>query len=284
MKLDGKVAIVNAAGRGIGRGIALAIGAEGANVVVNSYHRETAEKVVNEITSSGGKATAMPGDITKPDVIIKVIEDTVSKLGKVDIVVNNIGGRSMEPKHAGAGSLAQIEAIWDTTYEQNLKATVLMCEAIAPHFMKQKSGKIVNISSIAGRGVLSAELANYGVAPPAYSAMKAGVINYTQFLAERLGPYNVNVNSVCPGILYTDAWAGSSRIVVENNPKFKGQDPREWFLGIAEGKHPDLVPPTPLRREQTADDIGRAIVFLVSDDAANITGQALNVDGGQFKN
>ena len=113
--------------------------------------------------------------------------------------------------------------------------------------------------------------------------MKAGLINYTMFLAERLGPYNINVNCVCPGIVYTDAWQANAKRVIEFVPEFKGQDPREWFVGIAQGKYPEMFLPTPLRREQTIEDIGQAVVFLVSDDSVNITGQALNVDGGMIK-
>ena len=283
MKLEGKIAIVTAAGRGIGKAIALCLAEEGADVVANSFHEETTAKVTGEIKALGRRALAIPGDITKADMVLQVVEDTINEFGRVDIVVNNIGSRPMTSEPPGSGPLGRIEASWDAMYEQNLKATVLMCETVAPHLMEQKGGKIINISSIGGRAVVSEKLSKYGVASPPYSAMKAGLINYTWFLAERLGPYNVNVNCVCPGIVYTDAWQNSSKRIVESVSEFKGQDPREWFVGIAHGKYPDMFLPTPMRREQTVEDIGRAIVFLVSDDAANITGQALTVDGGMIK-
>ena len=277
MKLEDKVAIVTAAGRGIGRGIALSLAKEGANVVVNSYHEKTTASTVGEIKKMGRRSLGIGGDITKPDKIVQVIEDTIKAFGRVDILINNIGGMSMIPKEPESGPLGQIVAVWDTTYEQNLRATVLMCEAIAPHFTKQRSGKIINISSVAGRPGFPAM--------DAYGSMKACLIRYTQSLADRLGPSNINVNCVCPGIIYTDLWKSMAVKTVGNRPEFKGMDPREWFLGIFEGKHPlrGGSPLTPLRREQTVEDIGRAVVFLVSDDAVNITGQSLNVDGGMIK-
>ena len=281
MKLEGKVAIVTAAGRGIGRGIALCLAEEGADVVVNSYREETTKAVADEIEAMGRKTLAIAGDITKPDKIVQVVEEAVNTFGRIDILVNNVGGSAAVPREPGSGPLAREVLAWDVTYEQNLRATVLMCEAVAPHFIERKSGKIITISSIAGRYGLPAS----DYAPAAYCSMKAGLIRYTQVLADRLGPSSINVNCVCPGIIYTDTWKRSSVMTVENRPEFKGMDPREWFLGISAGKYQELLAGfvTPLRREQTVEDIGRTVVFLVSDDAANITGQAFNVDGGMIK-
>ena len=246
MKLEGKVAIVTAAGRGIGRGIALCLAEEGADVVVNSYREATIKAVAEEIEAMGRKTLAIVGDITKPDKIVQVVEEAINTFGRIDILVNNVGGGPASPREPGSGPLAQEVLAWDITYEQNLRATVLMCEAAAPHFIERKSGKIIT---------------------------------------DRLGSSNINVNCVCPGIIYTDAWKRNSVLTVENRPEFKGMDPREWFLGISAGKYPELLEGfvTPLKREQTVEDIGRAVVFLVSDDAANITGQAFNVDGGMIK-
>jgi len=279
MKLKDKVAIVTAAGRGIGRGIVLCLAEEGANVVVNSYQEETTQSTVDEVKKTGRKSLGIAGDITKPDIMLKVIDDAIKTFGRIDILVNNVGLMSKTPKEPGSGPLGQIIAMWDTQYEQSLKATVLMCEAIAPHFTEQKSGKIINIASVAGK---------FGFpASDAYGSMKAGLIRYTQGLADRLGPSNINVNCVCPGMVYTDAWKLLSEMTVKNQPEFKGMEPREWFLGILEGKHQFggnvPTPMTPMKREQTVEDIGRAVVFLVSEDSKNITGQSFNVDGGMVK-
>jgi len=277
MRLENRVAIVTAAGRGIGRGIALCLAVEGANIIVNSYEKETTASTVSEINKIGRRTLGVAGDITKPEFMIKVIEDAIGTFGKIDILVNNVGGISKTPKEPGNDQLSQIAATWDTQYEQNLRAQVLMCEAITPYFIKQNSGKIINIASVAGKPGF----------PPmdAYATMKAGIIRYTQCLADRLGPNNVNVNCVCPGIVYTDLWKLGAETIVNSQPELKGINPREWFLGIFSGKYqiPGGNLPTPLRREQTAEDIGRAVVFLASEEAANISGQALNVDGGMIK-
>ena len=118
---------------------------------------------------------------------------------------------------------------------------------------------------------------------PSYGAMKAALINYTQTTAELLGPDNINVNAVCPGIVYTDAWKSNAERAVKTIAAFKGQDPRAWFEGIPRGDYPEIFDRTPLRREQTVEDIGNAVVFLVSSDSMNITGQTLMVDGGMVK-
>ncbi len=282
MKLEDKVAIVTAAGKGIGRAIALALAEEGAHVAINSYHEGTTKSVADEIKAMNRKYLAIPGDITKPEMIMQVVEETINAFGRIDILVNNVGSGSMTPKEPSSGPLGRIMAAWDTTYEQNLRATVLMCEAVAPHFIENGGGKIVNISSIAGRHAAYA-IALQNIAPPSYASMKAGVIQYTKTLANILGPHNVNVNCVCPGIVYTDAWKRNSERMVSIIPEFKGQDPREWFLGISQGKYPSWFTETPLMREQTVEDIAQAVVFLVSEDSKNITGQSLNVDGGMIK-
>ena len=283
MKLENKVAIVTAAGRGIGRSIAVCLAEEGADLVVNSYSEDTTARTAGEVEALGRKALAMPCDITKPDAITQVVREALNTFGKIDILVNNVGAGPKTWKTSDAGALSKWIDMWDNMYDQNLRAPVLMCEAVAPHLTERKSGKIVNISSIAGRVALPQKL-QARIVPQAYSAMKAGLISYTQSLAERLGPYNINVNCVCPGIVYTDDWENNSRRMVNDIPEFQGQDVREWFVGIAQGKYPDMFCSTPLRREQMVEDIGRAVVYFVSDDGVNITGQSLNVDGGMYKN
>ena len=262
MKLEGKTAIVTAAGRGIGRVIALCMAEEGADVVVNSFREETTANVADEVRKLGRNSLGVPGDITNPDLI--------------EHLVNNIGGGSKARKEV-EGFLGDVQAEWDAMYRQNLRSTVLMCEALALYFIQQKSGKIVNISSGAGRCSSPTASASYG-------SMKAAVITFSQYLADKLGPYNINVNCICPGLVYTDVWKEKSKGYVESIPEYRGIDPREWFVGFLAGKYPRLALNTPLRREQTEVDMGHAVVFLVSEDARNITGQALNVDGGRVKN
>jgi len=282
MKLDGKVAVVTAAGRGIGRGIALELAAAGADVVVNSFSEDTTRATADAVQALGRKALPVVGDITQPEKILDLVDQALKVFGHIDILVNNVGAGPKSAIEPEPGPLGPVAALWDALYAQNLRPVVLMSEAVIPHFKAQKSGKIIHISSIAGRSSLSAKMLETFV-HPSYGAMKAGLVSYTQTLAEMLGPHNINVNAVCPGIVYTDAWQGNAERAVKTVPEFKGMDPREWFEGIFHGDYPDIFDRTPMGREQTVEDIGKAVVFLVSDDSMNITGQSLMVDGGMIK-
>ncbi len=282
MKLANKVAIVSAAGRGIGKGIAKSLAEEGATVIVNSFSEETTQGTVDEITDAGGTAIGMPGDITDPNRIVEVVEATLSQCGKIDILVNNVGAGPKTTDEPPTHPLGAVEGIWNALYKQNLLPVVMMTEAVVPHMKEQHSGKIIHISSIAGLGSFSPKMLNAFV-HPSYNAMKAALINYTQTLADLLGPDNINVNAVCPGIVYTDAWKGNAENAVKNIPEYKGMDPREWFEGIFRDDYPDTFDRTPLKREQTVEDMGNAVKFLVSQDSMNITGQTLVVDGGMIK-
>jgi NAD(P)-dependent dehydrogenase (short-subunit alcohol dehydrogenase family) len=172
----------------------------------------------------------------------------VDVFGGMDILVNNAGV---------LGTLRRAVSLddWDRAYEVNLKGVWIMSRAVVPAFKARGGGKIVNIASIAGR--------HGGPLHPHYAASKAGVISVTQSLALELGPRNINVNAVCPGLVRTDMWT-----------KLEGMVGREGFVDEI------LATRCPLRREQTPEDIGNAVGFLASSDARNITGQALNVDGG----
>jgi NAD(P)-dependent dehydrogenase (short-subunit alcohol dehydrogenase family) len=282
MKLDGKVSLISACGRGIGREVALTLAREGSNVVVNSFSDENTQALAKEIEGLGVKVVAVAGDVTGSAVILEMVDAAIDAFGKIDILVNNVGGGSAREVDDKDNRLAQSEALWDATYAMSLKAPALMCEAVMPHFIKNKSGKIINISSISGRsGMPHVDLVPV---PASYHSMKAGLIRYTQVLADQVGRHNINVNAVCPGLVYTDAWREIAEEVVKNHPRFKGEDPREWFLGISEGRHlGEGLPHTPMRREQTVGDLAEAVLFLVSDAAASITGQTLNVDGGMVK-
>lgn len=280
--LTGKVAIVTAAGRGIGRGIALALAAQGARLVVNSYSADTTQATVAAVEALGVEAVSVAGDVTDPEIMLALRDKALASFGSIDILVNNVGAGPKVSRSPEDHELGQSAAVWDALYEQNLKSVVLMTQAVVPHMRAQRSGKIVMISSIAGRTSLSERMLTDFV-HPSYSAMKAALISYTQTQAELLGPHNINVNAVCPGIVYTDAWQANARRAVEQLPEFAGMNAREWFDGVARGDYPEIFDRTPLRRDQTVEDIGNAVVFLVADDAMNITGQSLMVDGGMVK-
>ena len=280
--LEGQVALVTAAGRGIGQGIALALAKAGAKVVVNSYSPDTTQNTCDQIDAMGGESLAVVGDITQAELMLGMRDQAIETFGQVDILVNNVGAGPKQAIEPASHELGLASALWDALYEQNLKPVAMMTEAVVKHMQERKHGKIVNITSIAGRASLSDKMLTHFV-HPSYGAMKAALVNFTQTQAELLGPHNINVNAVAPGIVYTDAWKSNAENAVNNIPAYQGQDARQWFEGIARGDYPEVFGRTPLRREQTVEDIGNAVVFLVSDGAMNITGQSLMVDGGMVK-
>jgi meso-butanediol dehydrogenase/(S,S)-butanediol dehydrogenase/diacetyl reductase len=280
--LDGKVALVSAAGRGIGRAIAIGLADAGASVAINSYGEETTHGTAEAIREAGAEALPLVGDITDPETIISAAGSTIEHFGQIDILVNNVGAGPKEMPDTEPHALGAAAALWDALYDQNLRAAVLMTEAVVPAMIKQAQGKIVHVSSIAGKTSLSDRMLKF-FTHPAYGAMKAALCHYTTTLAETLGPRGINVNAVCPGIVWTDSWEKNAENAVATLPQFKGQDARGWFEGIARGEYPEIFDRTPLRREQTVEDIADAVVFLSSEAARNITGQSLMVDGGMVK-
>ena len=280
MKLEGKVAIVTGAAGGIGRGITLCLAEEGADVVVADINMDGANKVAEEVKAFGRKALVVDADVTKEENARRLVKDTLDAFGKIDILVNNVGAGHAEASVVGGnlteqdwnrvytGGVTELtEGDWDRSYTANLKTGVFMCRAVIPHMRAQKSGKIINISSIAGR--------RGGASRLPYSAMKSGVIILTQGLATQVARDNINVNCICPGIIYTSIHEDIAKIRMRTNSQLKEvKDPREVFLRITNK--------VPLGREQTPEDIGRLAVFLASEDARNITGQSINVDGGMI--
>ena len=193
-----------------------------------------------------------------------MVKASLGKFGRVDILVNNAGiGGAPGWTGRGVGSTAD----WNAVFEVNVLGIVHATDSVSAHMMERRSGKIVNIASAAGRR------GSPGFAH--YSASKASAINVTQAFAYQLAPYGINVNSVCPGVLWTSLWQDISkrRLGMIGDSETTG---RKYFE--------DRLVNVPLGREQTPEDIGNAVAFLSSDRAASITGQALNVDGGAMMN
>ena len=261
MRLTGKVAMVTGGGTGIGRAIALAMAREGADILVPDIQLANAEAVVREVRALGRTAVAQQVDVTKESQIQTAIREGIRACGQIDILVNNAG---VNPG-LGLPFTRQVEADWDKVFDVNVKSVFFTCKAIAPHFMERRAGKIVNIASIAGP--LSS------TTMPSYSVSKMGIITFTKIVAKELAPYNVNVTAICPGILYTDMWKKIGEVIRETNPAYADLTPRQMF----EKRVEEWIP---MKREQTPEDIGHAAVFLASEEARNITGQALMVDGG----
>ena len=261
MRLAEKVAMVTGGGAGIGRAIVLAMAREGADVLVADIHPDAAEGVTKEVQDFGRRAAAISVDVSQEAQVRQAIADGIRQFGRIDILVNNAG---VTPR-LGLPFTRQEETDWDKVFNINVKSVFFTCKAIAPHFMERRSGKIVNIASIAGP--LSSQTM------PSYSVSKMGVITFTKILAKELAGYNINVNAICPGLLYTDMWKGIGEVILATNPAYAGLTPRQMF----ERRVQEWIP---LKREQTPEDIGHAAVFLASEEARSITGQALMVDGG----
>lgn len=244
MDLSGKVAIVTGSSRGIGRAIALKLARLGAKLVVNyRTNREAALEVVKEIWSQGGECIAVQADVRMAEEAQKLIKAAQETYGRVDILVNNAGTRR------DSLLVRMSEADWDLVLDTNLKGAFHCAKAVQRPMMRQRYGRIVNISSVSG------VVGNAGQTN--YSAAKAGLIGFTKALAKEVGSRNLTVNAVAPGYVPTDLTANLSEELVER-----------------------AIEATPLGRMGTPEDIANAVAFLVSDEASFITGQTLCVDGG----
>jgi 3-oxoacyl-[acyl-carrier protein] reductase len=245
--LSGKVAIVTGSSRGIGRGIADRLAAEGVRVVVNGRQPETIEPVAREISQRGGQAIAVAADVGQADDVAHLFEQTVSQFGGVDILVNNAAWASPT-----AHFLEMDLAHWDTVIRTNLRS-VFLCSSHAARLMvdQRRPGSIVNISSFA------AARAHRQMA--AYDATKGGMEAFTRAIAIDLAPFGVRVNVVGPGAIHTEEYEPDG----EEGKRRRGQT-------------------VPLGRVGYPADIAGAVAFLASDDASYITGQVLYVDGGML--
>ncbi len=248
MDLQGKVAIITGAGGGIGRGIALKFGSLGAKVVIGDIKTEGAAETVSLLEKEGAKGLALKTDITDLVQVQEMVKVTLSTFGKVDILVNNAGWDRIEP------FMKNPPDFWDQVIAINLKGPINCTRAVLDPMVDRKYGKIVNISSDAGRVGSSGEAV--------YSACKGGIIAFTKTIAREMARYSINVNCICPGATDTPLLA-------------------ELTKGETGAKIIDaMVKAVPFRRLGKPEDIAGAVAFLASDEAAFITGQTLSVSGG----
>ncbi|MBT2691412.1 3-oxoacyl-[acyl-carrier-protein] reductase [Bacillus sp. ISL-55] len=244
MRLEGKVALVTGASRGIGREIALELAREGASVAVNYAGSEAkALEVVDEIKAMGRDAFAIQADVSNSESVTDMAKETIERFGKIDILVNNAGitkdNLLMRMK----------ESEWDDVININLKGVFLCTKAVTRQMMKQRSGRIINISSIVGVS------GNPGQAN--YVAAKSGVIGLTKTTAKELSTRGITVNAIAPGFITTD-----------------------MTDKLNEDVKTEMLKQIPLARFGEPKDIARTVIFLASEDSAYMTGQTLHVDGG----
>jgi len=244
MKLKDKVALVTGASRGLGKAIALKLAAEGARVTVNyTKSVDKAEEVVKEIISRGGSAAAMRADITSLPEVEKMVDSLYEQFGRIDILVNNAGVTKDELL------LSMTPEDWDIVIKTNLGGLFNCTKAVAKYMMMQKSGRIINISSVAGeRG---------GRGQSNYAASKGGINAFTRSVAMELAPKKITVNAVAPGVVETEM---SSTVI---------RRAKDIIL--------DAVA---LKRLGQPEEIANVVAFLASDDASYITGEVIRVDGG----
>lgn len=264
MQLKNRVAIVTGGATGIGRAIGLKLAGQGASVVVADLKLDAAEKTALEIRALGLRAAAVVADVTDDAATRHMAGQALKLFGRIDILVNNAGVAGAPGWQTRSEST---EDDWVFTYKVNVKGMVNATEAVFPSMKSENSGKIINLASIAGR--------EGRPSLPHYSATKAAVINYSQSLAHELAPFNINVNAICPGLLWTPMWEQVGGRYARDNAAFSDLTPRQVFDRM-------IAERIPLGREQTPEDVGELAAFLASEDARNITGQAINVDGGFF--
>jgi meso-butanediol dehydrogenase/(S,S)-butanediol dehydrogenase/diacetyl reductase len=258
MRLENKVAVVTGAGQGIGKAIALALAKEGACVVVSDINFQEANQVTKEIESIGKKSIAVKTDVTNKKEVDELIKKTLDKFGTLDIMVSNAGVSSME------FVIDMPEEKWDFNMDINLKGTFFVTQAAAKQMISQQKGKIICTASMAGKG---------GVATQAhYNASKHGVVAYVKSLAQELAPIGITVNSICPGSIKTS--------MQDREVKWSAQI--RGAGATAEDIRDEMANFTPLGRIGLPEDVAKVVVFLASDDAAFMTGQAINVTGGQI--
>ncbi len=246
MKCRDKISIVTGGGKGIGKAVALALAREGSAVAVFDLDEKNASKVAQKIRGMGQQSLSMGMDVSESRDVTTAMDRVAKELGEVDILVNNAG-------ICQTSTIADLnETDWDRMLAVNLKGVFLCSQAVMGSMKKHKWGKIVNMASISGKvgGI---------IAGPHYAASKAGVMCFTKSLARELAPFGINVNAIAPGIIETD-----------------------MTLGLTRGDWKTFTKSIPFGRIGTVEEVARVVIFLVSEGASYLTGEIIDINGGQL--
>jgi NAD(P)-dependent dehydrogenase (short-subunit alcohol dehydrogenase family) len=253
MRFQNKVALITAAASGIGRATADIMAREGATIVAVDNHEERLDRTVAELTAAGGRATRRLCNALDASDVDATVVSIAQEFGRIDILVNAVGGSTIIAK-AGADIDELSFADWQRLIDFNLSGTFLFTHAVVPVMKAQRSGKIVNLSSIAGRGLSESSSS-------AYAAAKGGIIAFTRKLAFELGPFGININAIAPSLTL------SERL----RPRWQQTSPEDQQVAIER---------VPLRRIAEPVDQAQVICFLASSDADFVTGVTIDVTGG----
>ena len=258
MQLYGKTALITGAGQGIGRATAVAFAKEGANLILADINYENAVETANQIADKNIQCWPYKLDVSDVNQINSLIDFAVEKCDGIDVFFNNAG----VTQHISFFDINEVQ--WDKINKVNAKGAFFCMQQVARLMVNQgRGGKIVNAGSIAGKGYKRASNA-------AYAASKGSVIAMTHIAAEYLAPHGINVNAICPGMVQTDMFKG----IVSLRSEETGQE----ALQIKKNIESEI----PLGRVNQPEDVAALVLFLVSDSSRNITGQALNIDGGMI--
>ncbi|RAV15623.1 SDR family NAD(P)-dependent oxidoreductase [Paenibacillus contaminans] len=246
-KLQGKSAVITGAGQGMGKEIAKLFAQHGAKIVLNDLNEDRLKETAAEIKATGGEAIWVKADISRRENVISLIDKARSAYAAVDVLVNNAGVLRSTP------FLTIEEQEWDLVMDANVRSVYLCTQAVLPMMMENKRGKIVNISSSAGKSVSTLGGAHY-------TTSKAAVLGMTRHVAKEMAPYNINVNAVCPGLIDTEMVRSTC-----------GPEQIAYYESSF-----------PIQRLGTAREVADLVLFLASDDSSYITGASIDINGGDL--